>query len=148
MKLSSVLKIFFLVCMSGKVVSQTVTPSGINSIEVNYKLSNELTPDTNATAGPLIKVLPETTINLISTANISKIYFKIIDRSDNSVLYSVNYNITSSAITNDDGITLFLRDSNVVHINSPNSLTLTTYSYELITEDTQGNLSTPFSEIH
>lgn len=146
MKLSSVFKIFFLVCLCGKIMSQTVTPISISSIEVNYKLSNPLGADTNAT--PLVNVLPEATINLSSTTNISKIYFKIINPTDNSVLYNVNYDINSSTITNSEGLTLFLRNNAIIYINSPNSLSLTAYSYEIITEDTQGNLSTPFSEIH
>ncbi len=144
MKLSIFFTIFFLSCLFGKSLAQSLP--AINNIEVNYRVSNQLATDTNGTF--LIKVFPEATINLNSAVNISKIYFKISDLSDHSILYNVVYNINSPTITNDDGITLFFRNNNVIRINAPNTISLTTYSYELITEDTQGNLSTPFQEVH
>lgn len=128
----------------GNSMSQTLAP--IISIEVNYKINNSIIPDTNSVS--LINGFPEAVINLSSTDSISRIYLKIISPADNVILYNVNYNINSETITNSEGFELFSRNNTTVHINSPNSLTLTTYWYELITEDTHGNLSTPLSEIH
>lgn len=144
MKPMNFCKIFFLVCIYGNLISQTSPPVG--SVEVNYKLSNLLLSDT--TNPSIINVLPEVTIALTSTANVSKVYLRIIKPSDGSVVYNVNYNINSSAIVDNDGITLYNRSNSTIHINSPNIVPLNVYNYELVTEDNQGNLSTPFSEIH
>jgi hypothetical protein len=135
---------FFLLCISGNLISQTQPP--IEGIVVNYKSDGILLPDS---ANPsAIKVLPEAIITLTTTSNVSKIYFKMIRLSDSSILYDVNYTINSSPITNSENIILFSRDNNIISLNNPNNVLLDTYSYEIRTEDSQGNLSSIFSEIH
>lgn len=143
MKLSSFL-IFAFVIWSLKTFAQD--NSAIESLIVNYKLSTVPTEDTTSSGS--LNAFPEAIVKLLTIDNVSKVHYKIVNFSNNDIVYSVNYLINSEDVLDNNGRILFSRNNLTLYLNSSGIIPLKTYSYELVTEDSQGNLSTIFSEIH
>jgi hypothetical protein len=125
--------------------SQVSNHPTIDKVKVGYKAIAG-TP-TNTNGKPNIMVLPEATINLKSLSGVSKIYMKILNRSDNNLVYQINYSVMSSPVTNSQGVKLFYRDNLIIHIGSPDIVSLNQYLYEVVTEDSQSNQTIVYSII-
>lgn len=117
----------------------------IADLSVTYKLPELQLPDSSSTTP---KGYPEAILNLVSDTSVSRIYFKIIRPEDLTVVYSVNYSISSGSVTHDNGIVAFLREGNTIHINGLEPVMVIPYNYEITTEDASGHLSSSFIEIH
>lgn len=94
-----------------------------------------------------VKAYSEITLDFISLANVEKINIRIIDGTNQSNLFNLGYQLSSSKITSEDGLVLFERDGNKVFVSSPNPMPITPYRYEIETEDQNQNVSLIFSEI-
>jgi hypothetical protein len=134
--------LLFCLCFFGiSSFSQNAAHPTIDKVQVSYKAIT--TGSVSISNGrPDIKVMPEATVTLKATA--SKIYFKMMD-AQNNLLYNVNYSLSSSAITNPQGVKLFYKEGNTVHIGDANTRSLMQYKYEVYTEDSQGNATPLFS---
>ncbi|MGZ3884389.1 MAG: hypothetical protein ACXVPQ_11015 [Bacteroidia bacterium] len=129
------------------VPAQTPNHPTVEKIKVGYKPvpGSALT---NTTAGkPDIKVFPDVSITLKNTGTVSKVYLKILNKTDNSTIYQINYSLSSQAVTDAQGLKLFYRDNAIVHIGDPNAMSLDTYKYQVITEDAQGHQSVEYTAI-
>lgn len=127
-----------------KITAQTVSAhQSVASIKVVYKAS----PQTTVNTLPEIKSIPQAIITLKSTTGISKIYFKILNKTTNEVLYQVNYNLNSSMIINNEGKKIFENNNGVIFISSETELALKPYLYQVQTENEQNNLSNNYSSI-
>lgn len=90
-------------------------------------------------------VLSEATIHLTTTSGVSKVYFKIINPADSSVVYDVNYAMSSSPVTDASGLLLCLINNTSVQLINPNPLPLQAYTYQVQTEDASGNKSAAYT---
>lgn len=141
MKLSSLLLVVFTL-LSLSTIAQT-HPT-IESVSVNYRIPAIV--DTSNSGS--MKVLLEATIKLFSTDSISKIHCKVVDVTSHNIVYEIHYSINNGDIIGDDGKILFSKSNTTLYVNGTTILPLEAYSYELTTEDREGNLSSIFSEIH
>lgn len=116
----------------------------INKVEVSYKPA----PTGTSTSLADIQCIPQATITLQSNANVSKIYFKILNMETNEVLYTINYNLSANAVTNQDGIVMFSNDNGSIRISSGQVMMLKPYLYKVQTEDSQSQLSAVLTETH
>lgn len=141
--LSTLITIFFFTAQlaSGQVQDHPT----VEKIKVMYKATNEATTITSGK--PNIKVKANATVTLKTTTSVTKLYFKILNKTSGTVVYQVDYNLNASPVTDSLGQKLFGRDGLVVCIGDPSSILLDTYSYELITEDAQGNQTAAFTTI-
>lgn len=125
--------------------SQIDVQSPIEKLEVSYKQVDlvEVTIEENT------KYLPQITFQLLSGSNVSKLYYKIIDESSNTVLVDVNYLLSSIPVLDQAGKKIFYKDEqDVYHIMPAIQIPLKAYLFQLITEDSQGNQSPILSENH
>lgn len=122
--------------------AQTINHSTINQLEVSYKDSDIIIEDT------IKMVRSQSSITLKSDTNLTAIHFKIIKESNNSVIYQVDYLMSSPTVTNPNGVVLFKKEGNVIYINSSFEIPLNLYQYQITTENSQGILSEPFTEFH
>jgi hypothetical protein len=139
-----------LVLLSFQIKSQTFDFYGaihpvIEKLEVAYKQAPNLSSSSNSS----LKVNTQqiATIKLKTDSLVSKLFFKIVNLQDKTILYDVNYAINSPTKTNADGLVLFKRENNVITITNPNPVELRLYQYELITEDEKGIKSLLYQSI-
>lgn len=119
----------------------------ISSIKVMYKSVPQTTTVANQALGFELKAIPNATINLVGSANVSKVYFKIINAQTNVILYDVNYQINSGVILNTEGKKLFENINGVLFISPGQSISLKPYTYQITTEDSQQIMSPVYSVI-
>jgi hypothetical protein len=142
--------IFAIISLSiSKLNAQTNTnhPT-ITSLKVSYKSVPQGTVNNLQNNTSQINVIPQSTINLVVAANVTKIYFKILNTQTNAVIYQVNYPINSSVILNTEGKKIFENNNGVIFISSGQITPLKPYTFQLQTEDDQSNLSAIYSAIH
>ncbi|MBS1635851.1 MAG: hypothetical protein JST26_07990 [Bacteroidetes bacterium] len=106
----------------------------IDTVEVSYM----------TVSGGMSNVLPEPIIHLKTLSGVSKVHCKIINPSDSSVVYNVFYTISASPVFNSNGQPLFVLDNLNAQILGPDPIELKDYTYQVQTEDDQGNLTTPY----
>lgn len=115
--------------------SKAQTSQPVDTIKVAYMDIND----------PQGFVLSEATVHLSTTSGVSKVYFKIINPTDSSVVYDVNYAMSASLVTDASGLPLCLIDGTSVQVINPNPLPLQAYTYQVQTEDANGNKSTAYT---
>lgn len=126
--------------------SQSTHPT-INSVRVGYKYVSQSTFTTTSGSSSVMNTIPQATIHLNHSAQISKVYFKIMSTPGDSVLYTVNYNLNSGTITNTQGKKLFENNNGAVFISPGIPMTLKLYKFNITTEDSLLNLSPIFTTI-
>ncbi|MCA6435098.1 MAG: hypothetical protein ACK5QC_01905 [Bacteroidota bacterium] len=112
----------------------------IDSVKVKYSSAS------NADIGSLTGI-PTATITLKNAINASKIYLKIVDKTNNNIVYQINYNLTSPTIINNQQKLLFEKSNNKVYISNGLPLPLKPYAFEIKTEDSQNIQTQIFSII-
>lgn len=118
--------------------AQTITnhPT-IDSVDVKYTSSGTMNIGN-------ISGIPLVTFTLKDLNNISKVYLKIKDKSNNNIIYQVNYNINNPIVVNNQQKLMFERSNNKVFISTGSLLQLKPYEYELKTENAQNVQSQVF----
>ncbi len=116
----------------------------ISSLKVAYAAVPQGTTMSNSI--PEIKGIPQATIILKNAALISKVYFKIRNKTTNEVVYEINYSINSPVIMS-EGKKLFENINGVIFISSGSALLLKPYIYQLQTESDKNILSNVYSSI-
>lgn len=140
-------KLIFLVALiflSRKAISQSSSHPTIDEVKVKYRS----VPSSSVNSSSMVfNVIPEINIALKSTSGISKIYLKIIEIETSTTLFTINYNLNSSAVTNANGDKLFENNNGQIFISSGTSLLLKPYTYEVYTENNQSISTSVFSSI-
>lgn len=90
-------------------------------------------------------VIPQAKINLKNTTGIQAIHLIILNDND-STMYRADYSLSASPVLSSTGSTLFSVSGNLLSINA-DVIRLDTYTFQIITEDTSGNLSTPYIKL-
>lgn len=111
----------------------------IDKLEVSYKESSVLIDTINM-------VRSQSVLTLKANTDVSVIHFKIINESNNTTAYQVDYLGNSPAITNPEGIVLFKKEANLIYIKSAIEIPLNAYLYQITTEDSQGIVSEIYSD--
>ncbi len=139
MKNSFVILLICALTLSGKLVAQS--HATVNKLEVSYKAVSQGTANSLAN----IQCIPMATITLQSNANVNKVYFKVIDPQTNAVVYNVNYVLSTSTLSNQNGFKLFEVNDDKVYISNGEQLTLKPYLYEIKTENSQNTISASYT---
>lgn len=138
MKKAYTLLFLLLACVTFKAQSNHAT---IQTVSVGYKISS---------AAPVnishIQAIPCLTVSLKANAGITKIYFKISDKTSGNQIYQASYQINSAPVIN-NGSTLFQSINNVYLLSYGQAVTVMPYKYEIWTEDGQNSLSSKFTLI-
>jgi hypothetical protein len=135
-------KIILIFLFSGlKVFAQSLNHPTIDKLEVSYKLPDVSTNDS------ITMVRSQNVLTLKANVDVSVIYFKILNESNNTIVYQVDYLANSSAITSPEGIVLFRKEANIIYIKSANEIPLNIYLYQITTEDSQGIVSEVYTDI-
>lgn len=113
----------------------------VEKIEVSYKA----VPQGTATSLANIQCIPQATITLHSSNDISKVYLRIINPQTNAVVFQVNYPMNASTTSNQNGFKLFEVSGDKVYISSGEQITLKPYLYEIKTENNQNVISTVYT---
>lgn len=106
--------------------------STINEVKVGYK---PVTSTNSVNPTSFMQCAPVATITLKSNINPSKIYLKILDKTDNTVIYDINYLLNQEPVYNQTGDILFKKEGSVVIIRANTIVGLKPYKYELATEN-------------
>ncbi len=128
-----------------KTVAQTIDHSTIGKLEVSYKQVEgaEIMGTEN------IMYFPQFTVQLKNETAVSKLYLKVINETNSSVMIDVNYLLSSLPIQDQSGKVVFYKDQQGIFQITPSvQIPLNLYLFQLITEDQQGNQSEIFSEAH
>jgi hypothetical protein len=114
----------------------------ISKLAVSYK------PIPTASLSSLgeIQCIAQATVTLKPNSGASKVYFKILSKQDNSVLYQVNYDLNSAPVTDNSDVRLFENSNGTIKIGYGNALILKPYLYQVQTADAQNNLTSIFSQ--
>lgn len=118
------------------------THSTISGLGVSYK------PAATANGGANLsdlKCSPQATVALKSNSGASKIYIKILNAEDSSVVFQTNYSFSASPVVI-NGVKLFEKAGDTVYINCEQLLTLKPYIYQIQTADSQNNLTEVYSD--
>lgn len=121
--------------------AQTNNHPTVASFKVNYK------PETGANQSSGMKCIPNATITLKPNSNAVKVYFKIMTVEESNVIYQVNYMLNSAAVNNNEGKKLFENNNGAIFISNGQALNLKPYSYQIETEDANGNKTTVYSAV-
>jgi len=141
MKILSIIASILLFVAIG--TAQNANHPTISEVKAKYKSD----PTNNQSAQLQFNVIPEVNVTLKTTTGVSKVYLKIIDNATNTIIYQVNYPLSSSTVTNGSGQKLFENNNGVIFISSGQTLTLKPYTYQVYTEDAQQTASAVFSVI-
>ena len=114
----------------------------IQNLEVVFKSP----PEPNQKPDSIL-VFPQAAIILKTTDNVSKVHFRIKDRTNSEVIFQTAYSLSSPESVDESGFILFQRTGTNFIIGSVNRILLKTYLCEILTEDNNANLSEPFSKI-
>jgi hypothetical protein len=135
--------------ISGSAHSQNEFHPTISKIELSYTpVSPPNNVDPNSFQAGLYGI-SQATITLKSINDVNKIYFKILDlENDNAIVYQVDYLINTATTINASGITLFENINGTIRISSGQAVCFkpNTHTYQIITEDSQQNISPIFFE--
>lgn len=126
MKLTKALTICILIF---PVLLKAQTNSAINKVEVSY-----MSAANN-------QVIPEITIYFKNLNDISKVFLKIKDLSNNEIKYDVNYNLNDLPILNSKGQAICFKKDLFIQLLGNTPLALQGYIYEIQTENAQGIIS-------
>lgn len=129
-----------LVFFSTFLLAQNTTHPTIESLEVSYKDPEQILVDS------LRLIRSQSVIKLKDETNITILHFKIINESDNNIVYQVDYNLNSPVIANEEGVILFKKDGNLCHVSSWPEMPLKLYLYQITTENSQGEISEVYSD--
>lgn len=143
MKKTILIPLLFICFSKTSLFSQDMPHNTINSIEVLYKSLPPVLGDNS----PGIKTRATAQIFLKSDSLISKIYFKILNTTNDVLVYQVEYNLVTSPITSIDGFNLFEKIGNEISITCPNAVILKPYIFQIETEDNLGVKSEIYSAI-
>lgn len=143
---------YFIYCIAfisfflfSKLVAQTNSSHPtISDVKIAYKSIPQSTSNAVSTSFNM-SVIPQATVTLVSNANVSKIYFKIINTSNNSVIYQANYSVNSAVVTNSSGRKLFENTNGIFFISNGQTTALNAYLFEITTEDNQQVMSPVYS---
>ncbi len=113
----------------------------------SFKVAYKSVPQTTPAVSIDMQGIAQATLNLKPNTNVSKVYFKILDKTTNAVLYQVNYTTSSTTVTNAEGKKLFENNNGVIFISNGQPLTVKPYVYQVQTEDDQSKLSPIYSVI-
>lgn len=117
----------------------------INSASVSYKLAGSAPQNNQQENKPRFLAIPQITVNIKPDLGTERIYLKIIDPDDKSVIYQVDYSVNSTAVTNNSGLKLFDKQNQSIFLSSGEPLVLKPYICELRTKNNGTELSTVFS---
>jgi hypothetical protein len=123
------LLILFFTFLTPSLFCQTINHPSIDTIEVSYM------------SAPNNQVTPEAIIHFKIMDGVAKVFLKIVNPSDSNVVYSVNYDVNNLPITNSAGLVTCLKNNNIIQIIGTNPIVLQPYTYQIQTEDNQGNIS-------
>lgn len=115
----------------------------IANVKVSYQLAAQTS--TVQSSGPSISVVPQVTVNLVQGADVAKIYLKIIDKETNTIIYQVNYPVSSQVVMSNTGKKLFENSNGYIFISNGDVVILKNYEYQLTTENGQQVASTIYS---
>lgn len=139
-KLSLIIFFLFISFSFNILNAQTSNHPTVDKLEVSYRETDIATVDT------FKMVTFQSVITLKIGVDVSAIHYKIINESNNTIVYQVDYSFNSPIITNPEGIVLFRKDANVLYIMSANEISMNTYLYQITTEDSQGIVSETYSD--
>ena len=123
--------------------AQEIDHPTIASLEVVYTED----PKGNFVPDSVRNVRVNIHLMLRTGASASNIHLIIKDPMSDAVVYEVTYSLGSSAVINDEGITLYKKEGSGIYISSPGFVALTTYKYEVSTEDSEAVVSPVYFSI-
>lgn len=128
-----------------KYKAQTIDHPTIGKMEVSYKQVE----GAEIMGAENITYFPQLTVQLKNETTVSKLYLKVINEANSSVMIDVNYSLSSLPVQDQSGKMVFYKDEQgIYHITPSVQIPLNMYLFQLITEDQQGNQSEVFSEAH
>lgn len=119
-----------------KLSAQTSHPTIVH-VQAGYKIAQ------TSTVNPAMSV-PEATVVLNSQANISRLYFTVIDPADTSVVHSANYSISTSPVLS-GGKKVFEKFGEMVFVSAGQEYLQKAYRFEFLTSDSLQNMSPKIS---
>lgn len=141
--MKSKLLLIFIVLFQVKFLSAQ-SHTTISDVKIVYKpiiSSGSVTPTS------YLQCAPVSTITLKPNVSASKIYLKILDKVNNSVLYEVNYTLNQQPILTQSGDVIFKKEGNLIIIKADVVFNLKPYKYEIATEDASNVKSDNYSVI-
>ena len=117
--------------------AQEINHPTVASFEVVYTED----PKSNFVPDSVRRVRVNAHLTLRAGASASRIHLIIKDQVSDAVVYEATYSLGSSDIINDEGITLYKKEEDSIYISSPGFMALTTYKYEVSTEDSEAVVS-------
>jgi len=137
MKKAYTLLFLILACVTFKAQNNHAT---IQTVSVGYKISSAPVNISH------IQAVPSLTVNLKANTGVTKIYFKISDKTSGNQIYQASYQINSAPVIN-NGSTLFQSLDNTCLLSYGQAVTVMPYKYEIWTEDGKNSLSSKFTLI-
>lgn len=116
----------------------------VSSVTVMYKAVPQATGNA-VTSSLSVNVIPQVTVSLIAQANVTSIYFKILDPITNAIVYQSNYPINSTVQLNGAGKKMFENIAGKIFLSNGMSLALKPYLIQITTQDNLQVLSPIFS---
>lgn len=120
-----------------KTQGQTLGHTTISLVKVSYAAASQ-TVTGNL---PVLRGIPQATVVLNPGAIQAKIYFKIVNPADNTIVYQSDYLLSSAVVNNNSGKKLFENTNGTIFLSNGNALQVKPYRYELQTEDSTGKLT-------
>jgi hypothetical protein len=127
------------------VQSQNTDHATIAGVQFRYKSvpQGSIAPNT-----PIqVQGIPEGIVTFKPNTDVAKVYLKIVTTVSNTVLYNVNYQLSSSTVTSNEGKKLFENNDGSVFLSNGQAMDLKPYLYLIQTEDSEGNRSSVYSVI-
>ena len=109
----------------------------INDLIVKYHATN------NSNSTTTINVVPNCTLTLKNSQNVKSIKFQVISKTNQSVLYTVNYPLNSAPVTTNNNL-VFSNNTSHIYLSAPNAFPLGSIKLRVFTNDMQDKESKPF----
>lgn len=109
----------------------------INDLIVKYHATN------NSNSTTTINVVPNCTLTLKNSQNVKSIKFQVISKTNQSVLYTVNYPLNSAPVTTNNNL-VFSNNTSHIYLSTPNTYALGSIKLRVFTNDLQDKESKPF----
>lgn len=116
--------------------------STIERLEVNYKLSTHDTLSLDS-----VKVNAFLKVTLKNSTGLTKIHLKVKNIFSSEVLFQVENINPEVPVIGEEGLVLFQKTGEIISMNCPNKWPLSSYLYEIITENENSDESEPFIQI-
>lgn len=126
--------------------AQTLNHPVIEKVQTMYKPDQSVGAINQPSSSPEIKVHATVTVHLKSNYDAVRIYLKIRDQQTQATLYDVNYQVSSSDVS-DQGVLLYKKQGTILSITNPAAMSLRPYVYELYTVDAGGSKSNVYTII-